>query len=113
MIITADNQQDLDAVLTHFCSVSDRLALASASVHYVTALSPCAAGFRSPVLHLHVGNHWDAEGRYCGSQQVGGSPAAYKHGQDLQLLALLIPADLKRQIRESLLLRLTSWCLLL
>lgn len=35
--------------------------------------------FRSPVLHLHVGNHWDAEGRYCRSQQVGGSRAAYKH----------------------------------
>lgn len=37
--------------------------------------------FRSPVLHLHVGNHWDAEGRYCGSQQVGGGPAASKHTQ--------------------------------
>lgn len=35
--------------------------------------------FRSPVLHLHVGNHWDAEGRYCRSQQVGGRRAAYKH----------------------------------
>lgn len=43
--------------------------------------------FRSPVLHLHFGNHWDAEGRYCRSQQVGGSRAAYKHTQDLQLLA--------------------------
>lgn len=84
-------------------------------------LSYSAVFFRSPVLHLHIRNNWDAESCYCCAQQVGRSHVANETDTwELQLLALFPHAPLmcsintiRRQIRENLwLLFLTSFVFL-